>query len=166
MRWNLFHSIKNIVKISKPFSGPKFNFRGHKNLNPETYESIPEVQPCIFKTHFNVMFKSTTISYGLVAHFKNYRFTSCMNLSSHWCFVHISIYNTDLEPVSYIIYTQEDDKPKQAWQDQIGTVCSVNLNQPIQLKPVFSEQGRALDCTIDNSHMAMATIQKKVTPFT
>jgi len=50
--------------------------------------------------------------------FKNYRFTSCMNFSSHWCFVHVSVYNTLLEPVSFIIHIPRGRHTQQTWPDQ------------------------------------------------
>jgi hypothetical protein len=68
--------------------------------------------------------------------FKNYRFTSCMNFSSHWCFVHVSVYNTLLEPVSFIIHIPRGRHTQQTWPDQIRSdQTRTDQTRPEQIRP-------------------------------
>jgi hypothetical protein len=83
--------------------------------------------------------------------------------------VYVSIFNTVLEPVNVIIHaprgrhTQADlTRPEQTIQ-RIETAPLVNLNQNDLVETstvqLLSQHGRALDCIICNSHMAMAATQ-------
>ena len=65
IRWISFHNIKKVDQnIRSPFRAPNFNFVVTEIWILNQTNPYHNAQPCIFKTHFNVMFPSTSRSYG------------------------------------------------------------------------------------------------------